>query len=50
MIGRIRNQMIEAGIPVEFSKGEAGIGQHEINITYGDGLKSPTATWCSRTG
>ena len=39
VIGRIRNQMIEAGIPVEFSKGEAGIGQHEINITYADALE-----------
>ena len=27
------------GIPVEFSKGEAGVGQHEINITYGGALE-----------
>ena len=27
------------GIPVEFSKGEAGAGQHEINVTYGDALE-----------
>jgi len=39
IIGRIRNQMIEAGIPIEFSKGEAGIGQHEINITFGGALE-----------
>jgi len=39
VIGRIRNQMIEAGLPVEFSKGEAGIGQHEINLTYGGALE-----------
>jgi glutamine synthetase len=39
LIGTIRNQMVEAGIPVEFSKGEAGIGQHEINITYADALE-----------
>jgi glutamine synthetase len=39
IIGRIRNQMVEAGIPVEFSKGEAGTGQHEINITYGGALE-----------
>jgi len=39
VIGRIRNQMIEAGIPVEFSKGEAGVGQHEINVTYGGALE-----------
>ncbi len=39
VIGRIRNQMMEAGIPVEFSKGEAGIGQHEINVTFADALE-----------
>jgi glutamine synthetase len=39
VIGRIRNQMLEAGIPVEFSKGEAGVGQHEINVTYGAPLE-----------
>jgi glutamine synthetase len=38
IIGRIRNQMVEAGIPIEFSKGEAGTGQHEINITYAGAL------------
>jgi glutamine synthetase len=30
----LRNLMTEAGIPVEFSKGEAGPGQHEVNIRY----------------
>jgi glutamine synthetase len=39
IIGRIRNQMMEAGIPIEFSKGEAGRGQHEINITFGRALE-----------
>ena len=39
IIARIRNEMVEAGIPIEFSKGEAGIGQHEINITYGTALE-----------
>jgi glutamine synthetase len=39
IIGRIRNEMLQAGIPIEFSKGEAGRGQHEINVTYGDGLE-----------
>jgi glutamine synthetase len=39
IIARIRNEMTEAGIPIEFSKGEAGIGQHEINITYGTALE-----------
>jgi glutamine synthetase len=39
VIRRIRNEMIEAGVPVEFSKGEAGRGQHEINVTYGRALE-----------
>jgi glutamine synthetase len=30
----IRNYMVEAGVPVENSKGEWGRGQHEINLTY----------------
>jgi glutamine synthetase len=30
--------MTEAGIPVEFSKGEAAPGQHEVNIHYTDVL------------
>ena len=32
LIREIRNGMDGAGIPVEFSKGEAGKGQHEINL------------------
>jgi glutamine synthetase len=39
VIRRIRNEMIGADIPVEFSKGEAGRGQHEINVTYGPALE-----------
>ena len=31
---RIRNGVDGAGVPVEFSKGEAGRGQHEINLVY----------------
>jgi glutamine synthetase len=38
LIRFIRNNMKSAGIPIEFSKGEAGRGQHEINITYSDAL------------
>ncbi|MEJ7838056.1 MAG: glutamine synthetase family protein [Thermomicrobiales bacterium] len=37
---RLRNEMTAAGIPVEFSKGEASPGQHEINITYADAMTS----------
>ena len=38
IIRQIRNGMRGAGIPVEFSKGEFGKGQHEINITYAEAL------------
>lgn len=34
----VRNAMAGAGLPVEFSKGEAGLGQHEINFRYADAL------------
>ena len=37
---RFRNLMTEAGIPVEFSKGEAAPGQHEVNIRYADALEA----------
>ncbi len=38
VLRRIRNEMLAAGIPVEFSKGEAGRGQHEVNVTYDEAL------------
>ncbi len=38
LIRQLRNQMEAAGIPVEFSKGEFGRGQHEINVRYADAL------------
>ena len=34
VVGEIRRGLEAAGIPVEFSKGEAGRGQHEINLAY----------------
>ncbi len=34
VIRAIRNGVNAAGVPVEFSKGEAGKGQHEINLSY----------------
>jgi glutamine synthetase len=34
LIGQIRRNLDAAGVPVEFSKGEAGRGQHEINLDY----------------
>ena len=39
LIRAIRNGMDAAGVPVEFSKGEAGRGQHEINLRYSDALE-----------
>jgi glutamine synthetase len=40
VIGQIRRGMREAGIPVEFSKGEAWYGQHELNVRYADAVTS----------
>jgi glutamine synthetase len=34
VLGDIRRGLEAAGVPVEFSKGEAGRGQHEINLDY----------------
>lgn len=39
LIGQIRNGMQQAGIKVEFSKGEWGLGQHEINLLFEDALE-----------
>jgi glutamine synthetase len=39
LIRQIRNGMDNAGVPVEFSKGEAGRGQHEINLRYADAVE-----------
>jgi glutamine synthetase len=40
VIGQIRRGMRGAGIPVEFSKGEAWCGQHELNVRYADAVTS----------
>ena len=40
VIGQIRRGMRGAGIPVEFSKGEAWYGQHELNVRYADAVTS----------
>jgi glutamine synthetase len=39
-LGAIRRGMHGAGIPVEFSKGEAWYGQHEVNTRYADAVTS----------
>jgi glutamine synthetase len=38
VIQQIRRGMQGAGIPVEFSKGEAWYGQHELNVRYADAV------------
>jgi glutamine synthetase len=37
-IQQLRRGMHKAGIPVEFSKGEAWYGQHELNVRYSDAV------------
>ena len=37
---QVRLGLEGAGVPVECSKGEAGVGQHEINLRYADALEA----------
>lgn len=39
VIGAIRSHLERSGVPVEFSKGEWGPGQQEINLRYADFLE-----------
>jgi glutamine synthetase len=39
VIGAIRREVDASGVPVEFSKGEWGPGQHEINLRYAPALE-----------
>jgi glutamine synthetase len=39
VLGAIRRGLRDAGMPVEFSKGEAGKGQHELNLTYQEAVE-----------
>ena len=39
VIGDIRRNLDAAGIPIECSKGEAGRGQHEVNLRYTDAVE-----------
>jgi glutamine synthetase len=39
VIGAIRRGVDDSGIPVEFSKGEWGPGQHEINLRYAPAME-----------
>ncbi len=36
--GEVRRHLKQSGIPVETSKGEWGVGQHELNVRYADVL------------
>ncbi len=39
LVGAIRRELDRSGVPVEFSKGEWGHGQHEINLRYAECLE-----------
>jgi len=39
VIGDIRRHLDAAGIPIECSKGEAGRGQHEVNLRYSEAVE-----------
>jgi glutamine synthetase len=39
LVGAIRRAMDASGVPVEFSKGEWGPGQHEINLRYTEAME-----------
>ncbi len=39
ILGAIRRHVDASGIPVEFSKGEASAGQHELNLRYATALE-----------
>lgn len=38
VVGAIRRHLRDSGVPVENSKGEWGLGQHELNVRYTDAL------------
>ncbi len=44
LVGAIRHHLDRSGVPVEFSKGEWGAGQHEINVRYADFLEMADRT------
>src|SRR3984885_2118669 len=50
ILKRIRQEMRGADIPVEFSKGEAGGGQHEVNVTYAGALETADRHLVFKTG
>jgi glutamine synthetase len=50
IIGQLRRNLPLAGVPVEFSKGEAGRGQHEINLDYTTAVEMADRNSVYKTG
>jgi glutamine synthetase len=40
VIGAIRHQMPDAGVPIEVSQGEGGTGQHEISLAHAEPVEA----------
>ncbi len=38
-VGAVRRHLRDSGVPVESSKGEWGLGQHELNVRYAEALE-----------
>jgi glutamine synthetase len=50
VLRRLRNEMTEAGISVESSKGEWGKGQHEVNLLYAEAVEMADRHVLYKTG
>jgi len=50
VVGALRRQLTDAGLPVEFTKGEAGRGQHELNLTYQAAVEMADANLLFKNG
>ena len=50
IIGQLRRNLPPAGVPVEFSKGEAGRGQHELNLDYTTAVEMADRNSVYKTG
>jgi glutamine synthetase len=50
VLGALRRGLRDAGLPVEFSKGEAGRGQHELNLTYQPAVEMADANLIFKNG
>jgi glutamine synthetase len=50
LLQRLRDAMNRAGIEIEFSKSEWGLGQHEVNLRYTDALEMADRHVLYKTG